>query len=164
MLPDQWASTFRLHAAPLLDKPVDRSTSADVLGSLAPIWKSKPTAAAKARNRIAAVFWCVGRNYRPDNPVDRAVVALPRASGGATEHFAVPLSAGALDVLGRVRKLSGMSPFVFPSRAESGVPAEVAEACLAHVPNSRGVQAYQRSDLLERRAEVLRAWGDYLTQ
>jgi hypothetical protein len=46
--------------------------------------------------------------------------------------------------------------------AESGVPAEVAEACLAHVPKSRAVQAYQRSDLLERRAEVLRAWGDYL--
>ena len=48
--------------------------------------------------------------------------------------------------------------------AESGVPAEMAEACLAHVPNSRVVQTHQPSDLLERRAEVLRAWGDYLTQ
>ena len=46
--------------------------------------------------------------------------------------------------------------------AESGVPAEVAEACLAHVPSSQLVQAYQRSDLLPRRAEVLQAWSDYL--
>ena len=48
--------------------------------------------------------------------------------------------------------------------AESGVAAEVAEACLAHVPKSRVVQAYQRSDLLERRAEVLQACSDYVTQ
>ncbi len=47
--------------------------------------------------------------------------------------------------------------------AESGVPAEVAEACLAHVPRSRVVQAYQRSDLLERRAEVLQAWCEYIS-
>ena len=47
--------------------------------------------------------------------------------------------------------------------AETGVPAEVAEACLAHVPRSRVVQAYQRSDLLERRAEVMQAWSDYVT-
>ena len=41
--------------------------------------------------------------------------------------------------------------------AESGVPAEVSEACLAHVQRSRVVQAHQRSDLLERRTDVLQA-------
>ena len=77
--PEQWESTFRLHAAPLLDKPADRITSADVLRCLTPIWNSKPAAGRKARHRISAVFrWCIGRNYRPDNPVDRAV-------GGAAE-------------------------------------------------------------------------------
>ena len=267
-LPQQWASTFRLHAAPLLDKPVDRITSADVLRCLAPIWNSKPAAARKARHRINAVFrWSIGRNYRADNPVDRAVEALPKANGYAPNHhralpprevaaalravrrttdthpaavlcvelivltavrpgeargarwdeidmdsgvwtipaarmkagreFAVPLSTGALDVLQRARELSGGSPLVFPTRtgaalprkaplrvlgragvastlhgfrssarswmAESGVSAEVAEACLAHVPRSRVVQAYQRSDLLERRAEVLQDWNDYVT-
>ncbi|MYK79830.1 MAG: site-specific integrase, partial [Acidobacteria bacterium] len=224
-------------------------------------------AARKAKHRIAAVFrWSIGRNYRRDNPVDRAVAALPKPNGGAAGHhralphdeiaaalrsirrggdgspaalcvelivltavrpgeargalwdeidrdaarwtipaermkagreFAVPLSTGALDVLSKARKLSGESPLVFPSRtgrtlapktvarvlqiagvdstlhgfrssarswmAETGVPAEVAEACLAHVPKSRVVQAYQRSDLLERRAEVVQAWSDYLT-
>ena len=266
-LPEQWESTFRLHAAPLLGKPVDRITSADVLRCLAPIWNSKPAAARKARHRIAAVFrWCIGRNYRPDNPVDRAVEALPKANGNGPSHhralphgevaaalwalrrttdthpsaalcvelivltavrpgeargarwdeidigaarwtippsrmkagreFAVPLSRGALDVLERARKRSGGSPLVFPSRtggplpakaplrvlrrarvsstlhgfrssarswmAETGVPAEVAEACLAHVPRSQVVQAYQRSDLLTRRAEVLQAWSKYV--
>ena len=268
-LPEQWESTFRLHAAPLLDKPVDRITSAHVLRCLAPIWNSKPAAARKARHRIAAVFrWCMGRNYRPDNPVDRAVEALPKVNGNTTSHhralphgevaaalravrrttdthpsavpcvelivltavrpgeargalwdeidmdaarltipasrmkagreFAVPLSTGALDVLERARKLSGRSSLVFPSRtggplpskaplrvlrragvdstlhgfrssarswmAESGVPAEVAEACLAHVPRSQVVQAYQRSDLLERRAGVLQEWSEYVTR
>jgi len=268
-LPEQWESTFRLHAAPLLDKSVDRIESADVLRCLTPIWNSKPAAARKARHRINAVFrWCVGRNYRTDNPVDRAVEALPKANGYAPTHhralphgevatalravrrttdmhpgavlcvellvltavrpgeargarwdeidmeaarwtipaarmkagreFVVPLSTGALDVLERARKLSGESPLVFPSRtggplpesaplrvlkragvastlhgfrssarswmAESGVPAEVAEACLAHVPRSKVVQAYQRSDLLERRAEVLQEWSEYVTR
>ena len=267
-LPEQWESTFRLHAAPLLDKPVDRITSADVLRCLSLIWSSKPAAARKARHRIAAVFrWCIGRNYRPDNPVDRAVAALPKANGNGPKHhralphqevagalrairrigddspaalcvelialtavrpgearaarwdeidmgaawwtipatrmkagreFVVPLSTGALDVLERARALSDKSPYVFPSRAggplptkapgsllgsagvastphgfrssarswmaETGVPAEVAEACLAHVPRSQVVQAYQRSDLLERRAEVMQAWGAYVTK
>ena len=268
-MPQQWKSTFRLHAAPLLNKPVDRITSADVLACLAPIWTSKPGAAKKARHRIAAVFrWCIGKNLRPDNPVDRAVVALPRANGNAPRHyralphgevaaairairrvkyihpsampcvemialtavrageargarwdeidfeagvwtipaarmkagreFCVPLSTGALKVLERARVLSPESSLVFPSRAgeglprnapgrvlrragvastvhgfrssarswmaESGVPAEVAEACLAHVPRSRVVQAYQRSDLLERRAEVMQAWSEYVTR
>ncbi|MYA41910.1 MAG: tyrosine-type recombinase/integrase [Gemmatimonadetes bacterium] len=266
-LPEQWESTFRLHAAPLLDKRVDRIESADVLRCLSPIWNSKPAAARKARHRIAAVFrWCIGRNYRPDNPVDRAVEALPKVNGNTTSHhralphaevgaalrtvrrttdthpsavpcvelivlaavrpgeargarwdeidmdaavwtipasrmkagreFAVPLSTGALEVLERARKLSGGSPLVFPSRtggplpskaplrvlrragvdstlhgfrssarswmAESGIPAEVAEACLAHVPKSQIVQAYQRSDLLARRAEVMQGWSDYI--
>jgi len=266
-LPEQWESTFRLHAASLLDKRVDRIESADVLRCLSPIWNSKPAAARKARHRIAAVFrWCIGRNYRPDNPVDRAVEALPKVNGNTTSHhralphaevgaalrtvrrttdthpsavpcvelivlaavrpgeargarwdeidmdaavwtipasrmkagreFAVPLSTGALEVLERARKLSGGSPLVFPSRtggplpskaplrvlrragvdstlhgfrssarswmAETGVPAEVAEACLAHVPKSQIVQAYQRSDLLARRAEVMQGWSDYI--
>ena len=48
--------------------------------------------------------------------------------------------------------------------AESGVPAEVAGTCLAHLPKSRVVQAYQRSDLLERHADVLQVWSHYVTK
>ena len=45
--------------------------------------------------------------------------------------------------------------------AETGVPREVAEACLAHVV--RGVEgAYFRSTLLEQRRETMQKWADYL--
>ena len=47
---------------------------------------------------------------------------------------------------------------------KTGVPPEVAEACLAHVPKSQVVQAYQRSNLLTRRAEVWQAWSDHIDQ
>ena len=128
--------------------------------------------------------------------LESAKWTIPAARMKAGREFAVPLSAGALEVLERARALSGESAYVFPSRsggplavnaartvlrrarvastlhgfrssarswmAESGVPAEVAETCLAHVPRSQVVQAYQRSDLLERRAEVLQVWSDYI--
>ena len=58
-----------------------------MLPCLTPIWNSKPVAARRAWHRIAAVFrWCRGRNYRPANPVDRAVEALPKANGNRTTH------------------------------------------------------------------------------
>ena len=47
--------------------------------------------------------------------------------------------------------------------AENGVPREVAESSLAHVVNDSTEAAYFRSDLLERRREVMQAWADYLT-
>ena len=86
--------------------------------------------------------------------------------------LAVPKTGGLLarNAPGRVLRRAGVSstPHGFRSSARSwmadcGVPAEVAEACLAHVPRSKVVQAYQRSDLLERRAEVMQAWSDYVT-
>ena len=110
-MPEQWESTFRLHAAPLPDKPVDRITSADVLGCLAPIWNSKPGAARKARHRIAAVFrWCIGRNHRADNPVDRAVVALPRANGNAPRHYRALPHREVAAALGAIRRVKYIHP------------------------------------------------------
>ena len=47
--------------------------------------------------------------------------------------------------------------------AESGVPREVAESCLAHVVG--GVEgAYFRSDVFQLRCEVMQDWADYLSQ
>ena len=91
--------------------PVDQITSADVLGCLAPIWTSKPAAARKARNRIAAVFrWCIGRNHRPDNPVDRAVVALPRANGNAPRHYLALRHREVAAALGAIRRVKYIHP------------------------------------------------------
>ena len=73
------------------------------------------------------------------------------------------------DAPGRVLRRAGVASTVHGFRssarswmAESGVPAEVAEACLVHLPRVQVVQAYQRSDLLERLTEVMQAWSDYL--
>lgn len=44
--------------------------------------------------------------------------------------------------------------------AENGVPDIVAEKCLMHSTGSAVVQAYQRSDLLEQRRDVMQRWAD----
>lgn len=44
--------------------------------------------------------------------------------------------------------------------AETGVPDIVAEKCLMHSTGNAVVQAYQRSDLLEQRREVMQKWAD----
>ncbi len=43
--------------------------------------------------------------------------------------------------------------------SDSAVPREVAEMCLAHVVTNQAEAAYARSDMLERRAEVMERWG-----
>lgn len=46
--------------------------------------------------------------------------------------------------------------------AEKGVPDLVAEKCLMHAYGGAVFRAYQRSDLLEQRREVLQMWADTL--
>jgi integrase len=43
-------------------------------------------------------------------------------------------------------------------------PSDVAEAALAHVVKSRVQAAYQRGDLLDKRRQLMEAWGDYCTR
>ena len=45
---------------------------------------------------------------------------------------------------------------------ETGVPREVAERCLAHVVGNDVELAYARSDLYDRRVEVMEDWARYL--
>jgi integrase len=40
-------------------------------------------------------------------------------------------------------------------------PAEIAEQALAHVTGNAVEQAYQRSDVLEKRRELMQAWADH---
>ena len=58
--------------------------------------------------------------------------------------------------------LHGMARASFRSWcADRGVARELAEAALAHVvPGVEG--CYQRSDLHERRRELMQAWADYI--
>ena len=45
---------------------------------------------------------------------------------------------------------------------DTGQPREVAEHALAHALGSAVEQAYARSDLLERRRELMQAWSEYI--
>lgn len=44
---------------------------------------------------------------------------------------------------------------------QTNFPRELAEAALAHVLKDKTEAAYQRSDLLEKRARLMQAWADY---
>jgi integrase len=46
---------------------------------------------------------------------------------------------------------------------ETGQPREVAEAALAHVVKNQVEAAYARSDLFERRRELMEAWAQYVS-
>ena len=47
---------------------------------------------------------------------------------------------------------------------ETGVAREVAEACLAHRVGNAAELAYARSDLLERRRELMEAWAEHVSR
>jgi integrase len=47
--------------------------------------------------------------------------------------------------------------------AETGQPADIAEAALAHVVGNKTVAAYQRGDLLDRRRQLMDAWAAFCT-
>ena len=45
--------------------------------------------------------------------------------------------------------------------AETGRPADIAEAALAHVVGDKTVAAYQRGDLLDRRRRLMDQWAEF---
>ncbi len=77
-----------------------------------------------------------------------------------------PLSDNALSLLFRRHNIPstihGLRSSFRDWCGENGVSREVAEACLAH--HVSGVEgAYFRSDLFERRREVMQTWGEYVS-
>ena len=46
---------------------------------------------------------------------------------------------------------------------QTSYPRSVTEAALAHVNADKVEAAYQRSDLFERRRDLMRAWADFAT-
>ncbi len=104
----------------------------------------------------------------PLSPV--AVAALDEArSYGGSSRLLFPSPTGRTltsGVLSRFTRAEGFTPHGLRASfrtwcAETGVPREVAEAALAH---SAGIveRAYQRSDLLAARREVMDAWAQEL--
>lgn len=75
-----------------------------------------------------------------------------------------PLSNMAMLVLLRRMERGDLTTHGFRSTfrdwaAETGQPADIAEAALAHTLGSKVVAAYQRGDLLDRRRKLMEAWA-----
>jgi integrase len=97
------------------------------------------------------------------------VFESPIAQGATIHRNAAhqPLSNMAFNMLLRRMGASDITTHGFRSSARSwmadtGVPFEVAEACLAHAPGNAVVQAYQRSNMLERRRPVMADWAAFV--
>jgi integrase len=67
-----WRSSLRLHAAPLMSKPVGAITREMVADAIKPIWHEKPIMARKALRRIGAVLrYAAAHGWRAnDNAAD----------------------------------------------------------------------------------------------
>ena len=87
-------------------------------------------------------------------------VIFPRARG--TDPVAGPVLGALMREVAPVTTLHGMARASFRSWcADEGVDGAVAEMALGHVVG--GVEGcYQRSDLFERRREVMERWGAYI--
>ncbi len=46
--------------------------------------------------------------------------------------------------------------------ADQGLERDLAEACLGHVVGNNTERSYQRSDIIERRREVMQQWADFV--
>lgn len=112
----------------------------------------------------------------------------------------IPLSRQAVEILEKMRKITGDSPFIFQSEVkphqamnsqtanraigllgykgiltahgmrsiastylnEQLINYDVVEACLSHVIKDQTRKAYNRSDYLDLRVEVMQKWADYV--
>jgi len=103
-----------------------------------------------------------------------ALVVLERADGlrGRGRGLVFPGIQGKMvgaAVFGRLLRDLGIdsSPHGFRSSfrswcSDQGIDRELAEQALAHAVGSQVEQCYARSDVLERRREVMEAWGAFL--
>ena len=75
--------------------------------------------------------------------------------GTRATHFALKEASGA-----PAATVHGLRSTFAQWAAESGVDFEVRETCLMHAVGNAVTRSYQRSDLLEKRREVLQQWSD----
>ena len=87
-------------------------------------------------------------------------LVFPSKTGGEIPSWALAKLVSSLGIEGT---LHGMRSSFRDWCGETGAVREVAEACLAHRVGSAAEQAYARSDLLQRRRELMNNWATYIT-
>jgi len=95
------------------------------------------------------------RRYSDGSPL---VFPRPRRIGSEIPRWMLGKVPGRVGIDGT---LHGMRSSFRDWCGETGVAREVAEACLSHLVGNAAELAYSRSDLLERRREVMEGWGRY---
>ena len=122
---------------------------------------------------VPAARMKAGRTHRV--PLSRrALVIIKKLHAARTGEFIFPgqrpdkpLSGMAMEMILRRMKADGATVHGFRSSFRdwcgevSTFPREVAEAALAHVAGDATERAYRRGDALEKRRELMEAWGAY---
>ena len=90
---------------------------------------------------------------------DGSPLVFPRKTGGEMPAWMLSKLPGRVGI---GATLHGMRSSFRDWCGETGLAREVAEACLAHRVGNAAEQAYARSDLLERRRELMEAWAQYV--
>lgn len=86
-------------------------------------------------------------------------LVFPRKTGGEIPAWMLGKIPGRVGI---DSTLHGMRSSFRDWCGETGAARELAEACLSHRIGNAAEQAYARSDLLERRRELMEAWGRYV--
>lgn len=99
-----WRASVRNHAASLLQRPVDKITTGDVLGCITPLWSTAHDTAKKVRQRLSLAFrWAIAAGHRTDDPAGEALLAALPRNNSARRHIAalpprkVPAALAAID-------------------------------------------------------------------
>lgn len=87
---------------------------------------------------------------------------FPSPSGRVLSDGTLTKLARSLEILGTVHGMR--SAFRDWASERTNTPHAVMEAALAHVIKNRAEAAYARSDLLDRRREVMKQWATYLSE
>lgn len=113
---NQWASTLRSYAAPVIgDKPVAEISTDDVLAILQPIWTAKPETANRVRGRVEMVLdFAKARGWREgENPArwrGHLALMLPaKAKLAPVQHHAALAWQDVPELAARLRESDSMS-------------------------------------------------------
>ena len=90
---------------------------------------------------------------------DESPLVFPWKTSGEMPRWVLSKLPGRVGIDGT---LHGMRSSFRDWCGETGVAREVAEACLSHRVGNAAEQAYARSDLLERRRQLMEAWALYV--
>ncbi|MDE0169681.1 MAG: tyrosine-type recombinase/integrase [bacterium] len=92
-------------------------------------------------------------------PSDPSAFVFPNKKGRELGSWQLSKLVAGLDLGGT---LHGFRSTFRDWCSNQSVPREIAELCLAHRIGSAAEQAYARSDILEQRRKVMKAWGQHI--